>query len=65
MDERSGLEIASSIHYDFFMRNPRFWYDRDLRDADKLVCLAMSDLRRPEAASLLETEVKKMRKAKQ
>jgi len=34
------------IHYCFFMANPRFWYDRNLIDADALICIAASNLRR-------------------
>lgn len=45
MDQQEALEMLMRIHYDFFMSNQRFWYDKDLREADGFVCVAASDLR--------------------
>jgi hypothetical protein len=39
------------IHYGFFMKNPRYWYDKGLMEADKLICKAASDLRATLAAA--------------
>jgi hypothetical protein len=33
------------VHEGFFMANPRFWYEPDLRMADAIVTVAMSNMR--------------------
>jgi hypothetical protein len=33
------------IHYGFFMVNPRFWYDKNLQEADAIIVIAASNLR--------------------
>ena len=33
------------VHYHFFMKQPRFWYERDLQEADMIVCVLASNLR--------------------
>jgi hypothetical protein len=35
-----------SVHYNLFMVNPRFWYERNLIEADALICKAASELRK-------------------
>jgi hypothetical protein len=37
------------IHYGIFMANQRFWYDKALIDADRLVCVTASNIRKSEA----------------
>lgn len=39
------LSKLRRTHYDFFMANPRFWYERDLREADAIIVRAASELR--------------------
>ena len=39
------IDFLMRIHYRFFMANPRFWYERDLIEADAIICIAASDLR--------------------
>lgn len=46
MNRAFALGQLMRIHYNFFMANPRFWYDRDLQDADKLIVVAASNLRK-------------------
>jgi hypothetical protein len=58
-----GIQILRRIHYDHFMARSNFWNDPDVMEADKLVCLAMSDLRHPDQPSYLELTMKKMRAA--
>jgi hypothetical protein len=43
------------IHYDHFMSRREFWYDEALREADAIVCIAASNLRR-EATEFPNTE---------
>jgi hypothetical protein len=37
-----ALLLAAHYH---LMDNPRFWYDRDLKDASRILCSLASDLR--------------------
>jgi hypothetical protein len=46
MSKREAIEQLMRIHYNVFMANPRFWYDKDLLEADTMVCVAASNLRR-------------------
>jgi hypothetical protein len=41
-----AIEFLMRVHYNFFMANPRFWYEADLRDADRSIIVAASDLRK-------------------
>ena len=45
MNKQHAIEFIMRVHYRFFMANPRFWYDKDLREADMYICVAASDLR--------------------
>lgn len=42
----AALAKLLSVHYGHFMANPRFWYEPALIEADSIVCVAASDLRR-------------------
>lgn len=46
MTKEEAIAFLMRIHYNFFMSNPRFWYERDLMVADMMICVAASDLRR-------------------
>jgi hypothetical protein len=46
MSREDAIALLMRIHYGVFMANPRFWYEKDLREADTLICVAASDLRR-------------------
>lgn len=39
-----ALGFLMRVHYGFFMRNPRFWYERDLQAADMLIVAKASEL---------------------
>lgn len=39
------LECLERIHYRHFMANPRFWYERELQEADMMIVVAASNLR--------------------
>jgi len=45
MDKQEAVAQLMRIHYQFFMTKPRFWNDKDLREADGLICVAASNLR--------------------
>lgn len=47
----TGVQILMRVHYSFFMANPRFWYERDLREADAIIVKAASDLRLAEGST--------------
>lgn len=40
-----AYEKLRRVHEDVFLANSRFWYEPDLREADGLICIAMSNLR--------------------
>lgn len=40
-----AVDFLMRVHYGFFMKNPRFWYDKALIDADRYIVVAASDLR--------------------
>jgi hypothetical protein len=44
--EPDPVACLMQVHYGFFMSNPQFWYDRDLREADAIVCTLASEIRR-------------------
>lgn len=44
MAAEEAIAICLSAHY-YLMRNKRFWYEKDLLEASKLLCVAASDLR--------------------
>ena len=44
MSKEQAITELLRVH-EYFMRNPRFWYERELQAADMLICKAMSDLR--------------------
>jgi hypothetical protein len=48
MNRLEAISQLLRIH-GYFMLNPRFWYEKNLMEADKLICVAMSDLRRTDA----------------
>jgi hypothetical protein len=50
---KEAIAQMMRIHYGVFMENPRFWYDKDLQEADKLICVSASDLRRANSCVLL------------
>jgi hypothetical protein len=45
-EKLEAIEQLMRIHYNVFMANPRFWYDKELQAADMLICVVASDLRR-------------------
>ncbi len=47
MDRAEAIALLMRIHYSpAFVKNKQFWYDRDLQEADKLICVAASNLRK-------------------
>ena len=44
MTKSEALGICERVHA-YLMSNRQFWYDKALREADKLFCVAASDLR--------------------
>lgn len=47
MSREEAIALLMRIHYGpVFMGNKRFWNDRDLQEADKIICVAASDLRK-------------------
>ena len=42
---KDAVAFLMRVHYGFFMRQSRFWYDRNLREADMLIVVRASDLR--------------------
>jgi len=54
-EKREVVELCMSIHYKL-MANPRFWYDKELRGIDMILCVAASDerARRRDAKANLE-----------
>lgn len=49
MSEAEAIATCVRIHL-YFMAMRRFWYDKDLQEADKLFCVAASDLRQKKQA---------------
>jgi hypothetical protein len=45
LTEHETVDFLMRVHYNFFMVNPRFWYERSTIDADALICIAASNLR--------------------
>ncbi len=45
MDREEAIAMLLRIHYGVFMANPRFWYERNLQEADAVIVVAASDLR--------------------
>ncbi len=41
---KQTIELLRRLHYRL-MDNPRYWYLPELKDADRMVCVAASDLR--------------------
>jgi hypothetical protein len=41
-----ALTYLLHLHYDIFMKNQRFWYEKHLQAADMHVCVAASELRK-------------------
>ncbi len=52
-----AFNLLKRCHENFFMKHPRFWYEQNLIEADAIICVAMSDMRR-ECAKLRRNEVK-------
>lgn len=46
MTQEQAVELLMRVHYSFFMTNPRFWYDKNLLESDKLIVVAASDIRK-------------------
>jgi hypothetical protein len=44
MTIREAIDLCTRAHYRI-MANPRFWYDKALIDASRMLCVAASDLR--------------------
>ena len=42
---RDAIELLMHAHY-YLMRDRRFWYDKSLIDASRILCVLASDLRR-------------------
>jgi hypothetical protein len=45
-DIESGIKILVNVHYNHFMQNKRFWYEKELQEADSIVCKLLSSMRR-------------------
>lgn len=43
MDPKEAIRTCRNAHY-HLMRDKRFWYDKSLQEASKLLCVAASDL---------------------
>lgn len=43
--ESDPVVFLMRVHYGFFMSNPAFWYDTDLREADAIICALASKIR--------------------
>jgi hypothetical protein len=41
----SAIEMLMRAHY-HLMDNPRFWYDRGLLEASKVICVTASNMRK-------------------
>ena len=41
-----GLALLVRIHYNFFMKQSRFWYDHDLMEADGIIVNLASKMRK-------------------
>ena len=41
---QEAIQILMSAHY-YLMDSPRFWYDKGLLEASKIICVQASDLR--------------------
>ena len=45
MTNEERIDMLMGIHYGFYMSNPRFWYDKELQEEDKILCVEASNLR--------------------
>lgn len=54
MNSKEALSTLESIH-NYFHTHCRPFYDKDVLQADMLICVAMSDLRHPDLKPLLPT----------
>lgn len=46
MNKDEAIAWLMRIHYGVFMANSRFWYDHNLIDADSVIVIAASNLRK-------------------